>query len=202
MYTSFFYWHPKLYESIIDFILGSRQEFKYKWVSSIVKVGESILDFGCGTGRLKKYLPKKCSYVGVDLNPKFLFHCIVRGINVIKDDLLSNKFYGRKDNVVLIDIVHHVFPNSQKLIEKAMKHAKKKVIICDMISNRKNVLRKIWKFIDSDGLNRGNMLLTHEDWKTIIKNLRKKFFFRLKIFRAKIPFWNLENIFIIFTLVK
>ena len=54
----------------------SRQSQKERFERTLAalepKAGETLLDFGCGTGELTNYLPAKVNYVGVDWAPGML----------------------------------------------------------------------------------------------------------------------------------
>lgn len=63
----------------------------------------SVLDVGCGSGELRKYLPKECTYTGVDANP---------GEGLIKGSvytLCTNFSFGSSfDTVTLLEVLEHL----------------------------------------------------------------------------------------------
>lgn len=47
----------------------------------------SMLDFGCGSGDLSKYIPKKWSYIGIDLREDVAGTDIYGGVDIFRDNI-------------------------------------------------------------------------------------------------------------------
>ena len=117
--------------------------------------GESVIDVGCGTGKLVDYLPKDSSYLGIDLNDNFLRHAKKRGRNVMKQDALTFDRFDEFDACVVMDVLHHINPRHEEFIERVLKDVRKRVIICEPfeVPGRNRITKNLVKLIDDDGIN-------------------------------------------------
>ncbi|NHJ32212.1 MAG: class I SAM-dependent methyltransferase [Asgard group archaeon] len=150
------YQHPRIYDFVIW--LNDPSGLIPKTLAKSV-IGKSVLDLGCGTANLQTFLPEEIQYIGVDLNEDFLTFADkkCRG-TFFKRDILEELSDLRADTVVLSDVLHHVTPNHQKLIENAIKCARKRVIISACYEKEEGPFKQISEFIgrriiDNDGLN-------------------------------------------------
>ncbi len=129
---------------------------RFKLIGEIIKKEKAkvILDLPCGTGFLTRYLEKNITYIGWDLNHRFLAKIKKdkkRGRVKPKKVILSQKnifdfdsYPSNVDAIVLCDILHHVIPNHKKLVENAKKKAKI-VIICEPIAVKPDQIKaKDW----------------------------------------------------------
>jgi len=95
----------------------------------------------------------------IDLNEDFLVFADKKNRGTFyKRDVTGDLSDLKADTVVLADILHHVTPNHQKLIENAIKCAQKKVIISACYEKEEGPFKQISEFIgrriiDNDGLN-------------------------------------------------
>jgi len=123
------------------------QDKKFSIIATIIgNDHKHVLDLPCGIGLLTKFLHPTITYEGWDLNHRFLKKIkkewlqgriklnkvILKQKNIFEIDEYHN---NTKDIIVFCDILHHVFPNHIKLIEKAKKVAKK-IIICEPLTVR------------------------------------------------------------------
>jgi len=150
------YQHPRIYDFTIW--LNDPSELMPKTLAKSVE-GDSVLDLGCGTASLQTFLPKGIQYIGIDLNEDFLVFAGKKNRGTFyKRDVTGDLSDLKADTVVLADILHHVTPNHQKLIENAIKCAQKKVIISACYEKEEGPFKQISEFIgrriiDNDGLN-------------------------------------------------
>ncbi len=150
------YQHPRIYDFTIW--LNDPSGLMPKTLAKSI-VGESVLDLGCGTASLQTFLPKGVQYIGIDLNEDFLVFADKKGRGTFyKRDVIGDLSDLKADTVVLADVLHHVTPNHQKLIENAIKSARKKVIISACYEKEEGPFKQISEFIgrriiDNDGLN-------------------------------------------------
>ncbi len=194
MALSPFYWSPGSYDFLMTMFLGPYQSLKYRWVSKLIGNNKSVLDFGCGHASLRKYLSSDVKYAGVELNKKFIHHCIKNKINVIVDNFLSSRNYGKWDCVTLIDIIHHIRTSYLKAIKKALRSANKKVIISDTVINPDftyKIKELFWKVFDKDGTNPEALPFSFTEWDKIIKRIETRFNTKISVYKFNVPIWNM-----------
>jgi 2-polyprenyl-3-methyl-5-hydroxy-6-metoxy-1,4-benzoquinol methylase len=104
--------HPFFYESY-HVIIGARYRSRVL-VNEYIrpKLGDRILDIGCGPGNMVPYLPE-CSYLGFDMNPTYIetarrrygqrgeFRCERVSHNSVQQ-------FGEFDVVLALGLLHHL----------------------------------------------------------------------------------------------
>jgi SAM-dependent methyltransferase len=127
---------------------------RYNYIARLA--GESVIDVGCGTGKLVDYLPENSNYLGIDLNDNFLRHAKKRGRNVLKHDALTFDRFGEFDACVIMDLLHHINPRHEEFIERVLRDVRKRVIICEPfeVPGRNPITKNLVRIIDDDGINR------------------------------------------------
>lgn len=150
------YQHPMIYDFSI-WLNDPNKLIPKTLVKSIV--GNSVLDLGCGTASLQLLFPKEIEYIGIDLNEEFLAFAERKGRGTFyKRNIVEDLSDFKADTVVLSDVLHHVTPNHQKLLDNAINCARKKVIISACYEKEEGPFKQISEFIgrrilDNDGLN-------------------------------------------------
>lgn len=127
-----------------DYFIAPNQDKAFKKVEAMIPDGASVLDAGCGTGRLCYQLNNKCSKIdGVDASEKN-----IEAANKNYDRNLHNKikFYNKDiksfleegknkyDYAVLSYVIHEIGENKRENILKLLSLYTKKIIIVDYIS--------------------------------------------------------------------
>lgn len=182
--ASIFYRYPRIYELMIKVMHGKNLEKRYRIISQ--EIGKcSVLDIGCGTSILKKFLDPECDYEGFDLNQKFINFAAKRKINARRQSIFDFDNYVKKDIIVACDILHHIYPKHKDLIHKISKFAGQKIIVCEPFyrSLKENtILRKIEHnlglIFDNDGFNCSKDK-RNQRWYTE-RELRNFFFSQIK----------------------
>lgn len=150
------YQHPIIYD--LSIWINDPNKIIPKTLAKKV-VGNSVLDLGCGTASLQPLLPKGIEYIGIDLNEEFLAFAERKGRGTFyKRNIVEDLSDFKADTVVLSDVLHHVTPNHQKLLDNAINCARKKVIISACYEKEEGPFKLISEFIgrrilDNDGLN-------------------------------------------------
>lgn len=160
------YWSGSLYSAGIAMMHGRDLQSRYRYISKLS--GASVLDVGCGTGKLVSHLPKGCHYLGIDLNDRFLHHAKKRGRNVLKQDALSFDRYSEFEVCVIMDVLHHITPHHRDFLKRVLNETQKRVIVCEPVAvpGRHPVMNSLIKMMDDDGINS-----QEEEWmdkKTLI----------------------------------
>jgi SAM-dependent methyltransferase len=185
------------YDGIIyDKFIAPNQDRLFKLISALIPEGSSVLDVGCGTGRLEFQLAEKCSkVVCVDLSSK--------NINLANKKLEETNFKNIKfvhgtienfddetekfDFAVMTYVIHEVDEKLRIPILKTMKEKANKIIIGDYLVPRpggfwsgfntlvefgagKDHYKNFKSFVAKGGLQN----LADEGGFTIVKNIQNK----------------------------
>ncbi|MCF2142658.1 MAG: class I SAM-dependent methyltransferase [Candidatus Heimdallarchaeota archaeon] len=151
------YQHPVIYNFSIW--MNDPQQKIPKALASRV-AGNSVLDLGCGTALLRKFLPAEIDYIGVDLNEVFLSYAARKFSGYYyKRDILGDLSGFKADTVVLSDVLHHVTPYHPLLIQNAIRCARQKILIAACFERGNGVFKTLTEFIsrhilDKDGFNK------------------------------------------------
>ncbi len=124
---SLMYRSPKLYNFFMRLMHGKYFLYKYKEIARIIGKNKNVLDLGCGTGLLSKFLDKSCIYEGWDLNEDFLKH--KNDLNVKCKNVLDFNSYPDSDVIIIADLLHHITPRHEELLVNARKKAKYVIIL-------------------------------------------------------------------------
>ena len=125
------------------------QEIRMKFLLKDLKIkkNEKILDFGCGTGHLYKFLKKKninINYTGIDIADKIIQYNIkvykknsmVKFVNL--DILNTNKKIGKYDYVFISGTFNNKIKNNWVWMKKCLKflfQKTKKVLVFNNLSS-------------------------------------------------------------------
>ena len=82
-----------------------------------------LLDLGCGTCILKKYIPKDIKYIGIDLSQKMLRRC--DDLNLIQADVEYLPFRDNSFNLIFLITVIQNLSDIQKILEEMKLISKK-----------------------------------------------------------------------------
>jgi SAM-dependent methyltransferase len=135
------------YDGIIyDKFIAPNQDYLFRLIKSIIPKESTVLDIGCGTGRLAFQLSDKCeSIVGLDLSQRN----IRRALKILKKSGIDNidffhqsvedfaKNYSSKFDYAVTTYVLHEIPESERLpFIEAMKKVADKLILGDYLIPR------------------------------------------------------------------
>lgn len=153
------YWSGWFYGAGMQVMHGRSLHRRYHHIARFAE--DSVLDVGCGTGKLMDHLPESCRYLGIDLNEDFLRHGLKRGRNVMKQDALTFDRYDEFDVCVVMDVLHHITPHHEEFMDRVLQDVKKRVIICEpfAIPGRNPVMKRLIRMADNDGINK-----QEEEW--------------------------------------
>ena len=164
--NSLLYQNPLLYERLLSVLHGKSWKKRYELMAKLVGKNKKVLDLGCGSCVLVKYLDQSCEYIGIEANTKFVRYAQEKNLNIIHGDIFEVDF-PKADIVVISDILHHIIPKQEQLIKKALESASVLIIcepkhgkgICNWISSNKLFFKL---FGDNDGINRYEEMMAWE----------------------------------------
>ncbi len=122
----------------------------------------SVFEVACGFGQMADYLDSTTSYIGIDLNKKFVKYGQNRDRDLRLADIFDSTSYETSDVLTLVDIIHHMPENKlPDLFNIIFRFTKKRVVILEPafvnLESRYGLFGKIidWilKKLDSDGFN-------------------------------------------------
>lgn len=177
--SSILYSNSKFYEALLQVFHVGSWDKRYQLMADLVGKNKKVLDVGSGTGILSKFLDQSCKYTGIEQNTKFVNFAKKRNLNIIYGNIFDINF-PKSDVVVISDILHHVIPNHEKLIEKSLKSAPV-LVICEP-NHQEGFFNFIGKsklffkiFGDNDGINTFEDMNKWDYSKVAFKKLFEKF---------------------------
>lgn len=174
--SSILYNNAKFYEVLLHLFHRGSWNKRYQLIAKLVGKNKKVLDVGSGTGILSKFLDPSCKYTGIEQNSKIAKK---RNLNIIYGNIFDINF-PKSDVVVISDVLHHVIPNHEKLIEKSLKSAPV-LVICepthdDGFFNFIGKSKLFFKlFGDDDGINKFDDMQKWDYSKEDLENLFDKY---------------------------
>jgi SAM-dependent methyltransferase len=96
---------------------------------------DSVLDVGCGFGRIYGLLPKRVRYVGIDVSGAMLATHIGRGlpwVSLVETALRDYRASGKFDLVIAVEMLMHVPPGDvQAAVRKLDRLSARAIVTCD-----------------------------------------------------------------------
>ena len=150
------HWYDGLF---YDKVIAPNQDKSYRIVKKIIAKDSSVLDAGCGTGRLELQLSKHCKNIdGVDLSEKNIKTANnnlkkkkFENINFFHHDILKylEKFKPEYDYAVLSYVIHEIDFELRVEILKALSQAVDKIILVDYLHPKpKNISGKMITIVE------------------------------------------------------
>ena len=138
-----------------DRIIAPNQDKMFSIIKNLVHDGSSVIDVGCGTGRLCFQLADKCCKVtGVDLSSKNISvaNNILSGknfsnVNFIHTDAsaLTKQFDGKYDYSIITYAIHEMPPEERVAVINQLKLLSDKIIIGEYAIQKKS---KMWNIVN------------------------------------------------------
>ncbi len=156
------------------------------------KKNSSVLDLGCGTGRLKKYLPW-AEFTGIDHNYNYIRYAKrhFKGEFLVGNFLQLDKQLGTKqfDYIILAGILHHI-DHAQAaalmaLLQKFLKPFGKVVIIDHVYTDELNALTKILLNFD-----RGAFIRDRQQYHAFFKHYTVLSYKKIDVHLGPVVLWK------------
>lgn len=153
---SFILSNPILFNNIRLIIAGDQARTKQFVRTNLIKYKvKTVIDVGCGTGDFAEAIPNNVSYLGLDINKKYITFAKQRYSNLnrgfIVKNVLDESFYkSRKfDAVLLISMLHHLSDQELEALLPIVKRITRKVVIvADIIPEPPGILKKLMVRLD------------------------------------------------------
>jgi 2-polyprenyl-3-methyl-5-hydroxy-6-metoxy-1,4-benzoquinol methylase len=101
----------------------------YRYVLSLLPSleGKTVMDVGCGNGRLLDFLPESVKYTGYDFNENYIKNATAkykhRNAKFSVADINTTPDLDKADVIFAIGVLHHLADDScKKFLQSAMKH--------------------------------------------------------------------------------
>jgi len=155
-----FYFSPRFYEFVLSIVHGKNFERRYKVISRKIGKRKKVLEVGCGTCELSKFIDESNTYYGLDLNRKFMDYGKGKreGINLIHGNIFELKKYPKADVIVAVDLLHHIFPKHEFLLRNLLRKSKE-IIVCEPFGET------MAPYFDFDGVNPNSSKRGPLGWK-------------------------------------
>ncbi len=133
------HYRSRLFYNTCDFLkLGTNRNLRYKIAARYINSKQSVVDVCAGTGTLKKFLLKDCSYEAIEASTEFLKVLELKGIKCqclnLHQELSPGKYWG--DVIVMIISLSQFRKTSvDKLLEYFKGAAGRVVIIEEVLSS-------------------------------------------------------------------
>ena len=118
----------RLFERISETAVGYRQiqasvggqRLWFRFVQQYLRPGEGILDIGCGTADIVKFLPQDCDYHGIDLSLTYINHARSRYPKLHFTQGDWSRASQKSQTVLMLGVLHHLDDQSAAA---ALQHA-------------------------------------------------------------------------------
>jgi len=150
------HWYDGLF---YDKLIAPNQDKLFRLIKEMIPEQSTVLDVGCGTGRLEFQLSDKCKKItGIDLSSKNirvanknLENTNYDNINFIHSDIQEFRinFNEKYDYAIVTYVLHEVDIEQRISVLNALKNNAKKIIIGDhLVPVGKNFNTKVTKIIE------------------------------------------------------
>lgn len=146
------HWYDGLF---YDFVIAPNQDKSFSLVRNIIEPNTTLLDVGCGTGRLAFQIADKCSQVdAIDLSKRNIEHANKKlnknpnsNIKFIHADVLNHltENNSKYDYAVLSYVIHEIDESLRENILIALSSSASNIILIDYLTPR---TKGIWSFLN------------------------------------------------------
>jgi SAM-dependent methyltransferase len=136
--ASLIYRSSRGYELLMRALYGRHYDDRMRVVAEQVPPGSSVLELCCGPGTLylRHLRGRAGSYIGLDLNPGFVAELRGQGVDARQVDLTSADEPLPTADVALIQAsLYHFLPDPDKIVDRMLATAQRRVIISEPIRN-------------------------------------------------------------------
>ena len=125
---SLMYKYPIFYNIFLKILHRSSLGRRYEVIAREIGEKKRVFEPGCGTCLIYPYLKAGCEYEGWDLNESFIHYNVKRGRRVYQKNIFDFNDYPPNDVIILCDLLHHVVPRHEELINMTLGKTKMLII--------------------------------------------------------------------------
>jgi SAM-dependent methyltransferase len=136
--TSLIYRSAGGYELLMRGLYGRHYAARMLAVAQQVPAGSSVLELCCGPGTLylRHLRGRAGSYVGLDVNERFVERLRARGIDARRLDLArDDEPLPAADVAIMQASLYHFLPDAGQIIERMLASARDRVIVSEPVRN-------------------------------------------------------------------
>lgn len=135
--TSLIYRSAQGYELVMRVLYGRHYLDRMRAVAHEVPQNASVLELCCGPGTLyHRFLEQRTSsYIGIDVNPRFVEPLQAKGVDARHQDLNRPDPLPEADVALIHASLYHFLPDPSPLIDRMLAAARDRVIIAEPIRN-------------------------------------------------------------------
>jgi ubiquinone/menaquinone biosynthesis C-methylase UbiE len=157
--------------------------FKVSYIKKFISSNSSVLEVGCGDGKLLSLLPNDIEITGLDISSyaikKANKNLKNKNVSLILGNVFTHEFKDNMFDLVLIDgLVEHYTEKIGELIKEIYRVTKKGGHIIIILANSDFIRKLLFKFIYFWGKER---IKTTKEYKEIFNRLIPKFSKKYKI---------------------
>lgn len=137
------HWYDGLF---YDIVIAPNQDKSFRLIKNIIQPDSTLLDVGCGTGRLAFQIADKCSNVdaidlslkNIDLAKRKLSNKPKTNIKFVHTDVIDylNKNDNKYDYAVLSYVIHEIDESLREQILMEISNSVKNIILIDYLTPR------------------------------------------------------------------
>jgi SAM-dependent methyltransferase len=136
--TSIIYRSARGYELVMRALYGRHYAQRMRVVAAQVPVGASVLELCCGPGTLytRHLRGRASSYIGLDLNERFVRRLRSSGVDARRVDLAdASEPLPSADVAIIQASLYHFLPDAGRILERMLAAAGQRVIVSEPIRN-------------------------------------------------------------------
>jgi SAM-dependent methyltransferase len=125
------------YEVLMRVLYGTHYAERMRAVADQVPEGASVLELCCGPGTmyLRHLRGRAGSYVGVDVNQRFVERLRRRGVDARRLDLRTEDPLPVADVVILHASLYHFLPDAERIVDRMLAAARDRVVVSEPVRN-------------------------------------------------------------------
>src|SRR5215204_3340727 len=157
------YRNPRLYRLAMR-LLDRHADEDLRMVADRIEPGSHVLDLCCGDAAIARLLlAKRCRYVGLELNERFVADGRRRGLDVRRWDGATLAIPQDADVVCMLSSLYQFIPEERSLLDEMLRHARRTIIVSEPVRN--------WATSDSALLRRVARTVTHVNGEVFERRL-------------------------------